>query len=190
MAEWLKAAVSKTVEGLRVLRGFKSHSFLHAHVVQLAEAFGSNPKCCRFESDREYRYTGRVMAYRVDLAICSVVVDEEQKYVETRFPDGSKVPAVPNDDPDSLSMASDLGYGENIWQMTIDHEVSHSWLAFLDGTYSKALWVVAHPEADFGDEVGQEEERVLEFQKKLIASDKRPWDHLRRPFHWYVPVSS
>lgn len=110
---------------------------------------------------------------------CAVLVDEEARYVETRFPDGSKVGSTPNDDPHTLAVARDLGYTDT-FAMSRDHEIAHSWLAHLDGKpWSRTMWRLAHPyDGDLPNdsEVAEEEMRVLEFQRTLDKAAPRPWD--------------
>jgi hypothetical protein len=111
---------------------------------------------------------------------CAVLVDESGRYVETRFPDGSKVGSTPNDDPHTLDVAADLGYGTDTWSMSRDHEVAHTWLAMLDGQpHSRTMWRLAHPyDDDLPDdaEVAEEEQRVLDFQRTIDKTGPRPWD--------------
>jgi hypothetical protein len=126
------------------------------------------------------------VAYRLDLSICSVIVDDEQEYVETRFPDGTKVPATPNGTPEAAEMVSKLGYSDE-WTMTVDHEICHCWFAYLEGHVSPALWHVAHQNSEVDEVIWAEEQEVLEHQKELSSQEKRPWDHLKRPFHWCQP---
>ena len=111
---------------------------------------------------------------------CAVLVDEQGRYVETRFPDGTKVGSTPNRDPHTLRTAAELGYGDDTFAMSRDHEISHSWLALLDGRpHSPTMWRLAHP---YGDElpddaqVAEEEARVLAFQRTLDKRAPRPWD--------------
>jgi hypothetical protein len=109
-----------------------------------------------------------------------VVVDPAQRYVETRFPDGTTVGATPNRDDHSLRIARDLGYGDDTWAMSLDHELCHSWLAQVaDQPWSPTLWRLAHPDdLDVANdvEVAEEEARVLEFQRRLDKDAPRPWD--------------
>src|SRR3954453_17160755 len=124
---------------------------------------------------------------------CAVLIDEDGRYVETRFEDGAKVGSTPNRDEHSRRVAADLGYGDDTWTMSRDHEVAHSWLEHLDGRpwsrrmwrvarrsheplppdgrpWSRTMWRLAHPyDDDLPDdaEVAEEETRVLEFQRHL-----------------------
>ncbi len=111
---------------------------------------------------------------------CTVIVDESAAYVETRFDDGSKVGSTPNSDPHSRRTALALGYGDDTWAMSRDHELAHSWLAYLDGRpWSPTMWRLAHPYGEDlpdDDQVAYEEARVLEFQRTLDKSVPRPWD--------------
>jgi hypothetical protein len=117
---------------------------------------------------------------RYEFPGCSVLVDERQRYVETRFPDGTKVGSTPNHDDHTLKVAAALGYGEDTWQMSRDHEVAHTWLAHLDGKpHSRTMWRLAHPYGDDlpdDDEVAEEEATVLAYQRTLDKGRPRPWD--------------
>jgi hypothetical protein len=123
---------------------------------------------------------------------CSVLVDEEARYVETRFDDGAKVGSTPNSDPHTLATARQLGYGEDTWAMSRDHELAHSWLALQDQIpWSRTMWRLAHPHADDlpnDAEVAEEEARVLAFQQTLDKAAPRPWDEadvpVRGPLQW------
>ena len=123
---------------------------------------------------------------------CRVFVDEEARYVEIRMDDGTKVGATPNRDATSLRIAHELGYGDDTWVMSRDHELSHTWLAHLEGRpFSPTMWRLAHPESSdvIGDvEVAEEEARVLEFQRILDKTGPRPWETSdeveRRPLEW------
>jgi hypothetical protein len=110
---------------------------------------------------------------------CRVLVDERQRYVETRFPDGTKVGSTPNGDGHTMDVAADLGYGDDTWAMSRDHEIAHTWLAYVDGVaYSPTMWRLAHPYDDDlpdDDAVAEEEQRVLDWQKALDKSAPRPW---------------
>jgi hypothetical protein len=111
---------------------------------------------------------------------CTVIIDEAARYIETRFRDGAKVGSTPNRDEHSLRLAEDLGYGNDTWMMSKDHEMAHTWLAHLAGLpWSETFWRVAHPDAEgsAGDEqVAEEEALVLEFQRRLDKRAARPWD--------------
>jgi hypothetical protein len=111
---------------------------------------------------------------------CTVIFDEAAQYVETRFDDGATVGSTPNDDPHTLRMAADLGYGTDTWTMSRDHEMAHTWLAHQAGLpWSPTFWRIAHPEAEGSigdDEVAEEEAKVLSFQRALDKQQPRPWD--------------
>ena len=109
-----------------------------------------------------------------------VIVDEEARYVESLMEDGTKVGATANCDGASVRTSQDLGYGDDTWAMSRDHELSHAWLAHLDGRpWSPTMWRLAHPHSSdvAGDtEVAEEEARVLAFQRALAKDEPRPWD--------------
>ena len=123
---------------------------------------------------------------------CEVLVDEDGRYVESRMEDGTTVGATPNGDERSLAIAAELGYGDDTWQMSRDHELSHTWLAHVEGRpWSPTMWRLAHPHSDdVADDatVAEEEARVLEFQRALDKSRPRPWETSdeveRRPLAW------
>ncbi|MCU1455496.1 MAG: hypothetical protein JWN46_3642 [Acidimicrobiales bacterium] len=106
-------------------------------------------------------------------------VDDEARYVETRFADGAEVGATPNTDPHSLQTAAALGYGQDTWAMSRDHELCHTWLSHLEGRpWSPTLWRLGHPghPAADDDAVAAEEQRVLDFQRSLDKDGPRPWE--------------
>ncbi len=111
---------------------------------------------------------------------CVVLVDQRARYVETRMEDRTKVGATPNRDDWSLRISSGLGYGDDTWAMSRDHELAHTWLAHVEGKpWSATMWRLAHPDSEevAGDaEVAEEEAMVLEFQRTLDKSHSRPWD--------------
>lgn len=123
---------------------------------------------------------------------CRVIVDEGSRYVESLMEDGAKVGATPNLDDWTLKIAAELGYGDDTWAMSRDHELSHTWLAHVEGQpWSPTMWRLAHPEStgSAGDvEVAEEEARVLEFQRALDKDRPRPWetsdDIERLPLPW------
>ena len=115
------------------------------------------------------------------LGACRVVVDDERRYLATRFPDGTEVGATPNTDPASLAMAAELGYGADTWAMSRDHELAHTWIAHVEGrSWSPTLYRLGHPSSGplvpSDDDVAHEEARVLDFQRRLDKSAPRPWD--------------
>jgi hypothetical protein len=123
---------------------------------------------------------------------CLVLVDESQRYVETRFEDGSKVGSTPNTDEHTMATAADLGYGTDTWSMSRDHELAHTWLAHQDGKdWSVTMWHLAHPDdpnRPSEDQIAYEEQRVLDFQRDLVKDEPRPWDladvPAKQPLTW------
>jgi hypothetical protein len=112
------------------------------------------------------------MSETYHFAECVVEVDDARQYLVTRFSDGTYVDATPNRDEGSLRTASELGYGDDTWAMSRDHELAHSWLAFPD--VSPMLWALAH-----GSTASRvEETTVMEFQRSLDKSAPRPWDQV------------
>ena len=82
-----------------------------------------------------------------EIRLGSVIVRvwPEDHYLETVFPDGTKVPAAPEDTDEARSLASDLGYGDDLWRMCLEHELLHTaLLQRLGYEHSPTLWEVAH----------------------------------------------
>ncbi len=126
------------------------------------------------------RPVGRLAAVQYVFPHCRVIVDEGARYVESLLEDGTKVGATPNRDDESLRLCAELGYGDDTWVMSRDHELSHTWLAHLeDRPWSPTMWRLAHPDSSevaSDVEVAAEEARVLRFQRALDKAVPRPWD--------------
>lgn len=80
------------------------------------------------------------------------------------------------DDPASVALAHELGYGGDTWAMSRDHELLHSWLAVRRGLpFSPTLWAVSRGDKHLtADAIREwEEGDVLAVQKflRLGASD-------------------
>lgn len=109
---------------------------------------------------------------------CEVWIWEPDAYLETRFQDGTKVPAAPKpDDVEQAVTAIDLGYGRRIWQMCREHELSHCLLAdWLSKPVSPVLWSVAHPGHPDNASLAEqhaEEALVLAWQRYLTTGEIR-----------------
>jgi hypothetical protein len=91
---------------------------------------------------------------------CTLTIDHADRYIETRFlEDGTTAPARPNFRPSDVRRAHELGYRGDCWQMCIDHEVMHNWVAEMAGEpHSRILWNVAHGGGNHWPEGGREEE--------------------------------
>lgn len=109
-------------------------------------------------------------------ANCYVVVDDELRTVSTHYDDGTVAYGVPHDTDAYRKTAVDLGYGDDVWAMTVDHELMHTALAEIRGEHhSGSLWAQAHkpsgfefdPTKDMPRKGREEEERLFEFQKLL-----------------------
>lgn len=120
------------------------------------------------------------MRYR--FPACVVDVDDDARWVVTRFDDGTEVHAHPNHDPESVARAAALGYHDT-WAMSRDHELAHHWLAFrAEHWASFTMWSLAHPDLHRDDAtIHQEEANVLRFQRGLDKAAVRPWEALREP---------
>jgi hypothetical protein len=91
--------------------------------------------------------------------------------VRTVFPDGGTLDATPNQDPESLRHARELGYGTDTGRMSRDHELAHTFLAVALGLdRSPTLWTTAHPGRPGGagpEQRAWEEALVFDFQRLL-----------------------
>lgn len=77
--------------------------------------------------------------------LCTVVVKHDEKWIGTIFKDGQIAHARPNYTDDDWKRCADLGYGKDIWQMNVDHELFHTATAEMAGEpYSQVLWEAAH----------------------------------------------
>jgi hypothetical protein len=100
---------------------------------------------------------------------CVFTANDADEYAETRFFDGTKVPARPEATDDYARRSIELGC-PSIWACCWQHEITHHALAELHGLrFSPALWNVAHgiqpPDTGF-----EEEAAVLELQAFLNGS--------------------
>lgn len=90
---------------------------------------------------------------------CAFEVDHADKYMQTTFEDGCFAPARPNYRVSDVERAKTLGYHGDTWQMSLDHEPLHTFVAEIVGEpYSRILWNVAHGGGLRWPEGGREEE--------------------------------
>jgi hypothetical protein len=82
--------------------------------------------------------------------------------VRTILQDGTMIVAAPN--------------GDETLQDCIDHEVGHTWLAYVMGnSYSRVMWAVAHYYYKLDAKaVAYEEDAVIRYVK-TFGSGPRPW---------------
>jgi hypothetical protein len=100
---------------------------------------------------------------------CRLEVDHADRYMETVFEDGSVAPARPNFEPSDITRAHDLGYDGDTWQMTLDHELMHTWVAEMMGQpYSVILWNVAHGGKNRWPPGGKEEEGYVTSMQRFL----------------------
>lgn len=98
---------------------------------------------------------------------CLVRIFAAERYLETVFADGTKVPAAAGDSEADVARAHALGYGGDTWAMTRDHELLHTSLAENAGlSYSPTLWALAHGEP-MPPDVQREEGLVLHVQRLI-----------------------
>jgi hypothetical protein len=126
---------------------------------------------------RRSRRVGTVVEIR--LRGCKVLVWPERRYLETRFPDGCKVPAAPNFDEASRALALEIGYGDGpdaTWNMSrFEHEILHTVVAeHLGQPFSAALWLTAHGAVGRRGVISGEEGRVLALQAFLNLGTRSP----------------
>lgn len=77
---------------------------------------------------------------------------EDGQAVVTTFDDGAEVVAGPSSDEENVARAVSLGYGDDLWRMTKEHEIIHRLLAEAEGRdQSIALWYAAHPDYEMDD---------------------------------------
>jgi hypothetical protein len=57
-----------------------------------------------------------------------VRVFNDDQYLETVFPDGSRVPAAPHDSDQYRATAVACGYGDDTWRLCREHEIAHTTL--------------------------------------------------------------
>jgi hypothetical protein len=104
----------------------------------------------------------------------TVTVDEVSRVLVSWFADGTCVTATPNHRVDDYDLAAELGYGDDTWAMSKDHELAHHWLG-----PSRVLWALAHPyepDRPSDRDIALEEAAVLDFQRGLDKNQPRPWD--------------
>jgi hypothetical protein len=87
-----------------------------------------------------------------------------QGWVETVLPDGTTIHAKPNHDSEDVARARALGYGGDVWRMTLDHDHMHVRLCHALGLReSPALRQASRGESS--ELAGVEEEMVLAAQR-------------------------
>lgn len=93
--------------------------------------------------------------------------------IVTIFSDGATVIAGDNH---NLADAERYGYETDTFQMSVDHEIAHTWIAWVTGCgFSRVLWDQAH-NVPHGVWASWEEEVVLTFQSGLDKTKPRPWE--------------
>jgi hypothetical protein len=108
-----------------------------------------------------------------------VRIFESDHYLETQFPDGTRVPAAPQDTDQYRATAMALGYGENTWRLCREHEIAHTTLMQALGLmYSPTLWAVAHGAhgqiPGSPGEMAAEEKLVLAYQEWRMLREGLP----------------
>lgn len=80
--------------------------------------------------------------------------------METVFDDGTVAGACPMwSHEESKQRARDLGYGDDLWRMTVEHEIAHTLTAELRGDpHSIILWNVSHGDGKRWPPGGKDEE--------------------------------
>lgn len=96
-------------------------------------------------------------------------IHHDKQYLETVFPNGQLVPAVP--EPNDPPFAKEIGYEDRVWEMNWHHEFIHNWLACYRGMYSYVLKYVAEGGTEPNEETGKEEAQVIAIQRALNGQD-------------------
>ena len=116
------------------------------------------------------------MLHTVNFKHCYVTIDTDNKLVSTHYADGSVAHGVPQDTDAYRATAKSLGYKDDTWLMTVEHELFHTALAESRGEHhSGSLWAQAHkplgfefdPTKDMPKKGREEEERLFEVQRLL-----------------------
>jgi hypothetical protein len=116
------------------------------------------------------RFGGRVL----QVGSAEVEIHPTEPYLETRFPDGLRVPAAPQTDAHYAEVARQCGYQgpDATWRLCVEHELSHHFLDTLAGDpWSWVLHAVARgleiPPAD----LAREESKVLAWQRYVTTGE-------------------
>jgi hypothetical protein len=112
---------------------------------------------------------------RYDFEHCYVIEIPDEHRIETHYPDGSVASGVPQDTAEYRATARALGYGDDVWAMTREHELLHTAIAELRGEqHSGALWAQAHKPDGYQFDPSKmpwrgqaEEERLFRLQRLL-----------------------
>ena len=109
-----------------------------------------------------------------EMRSCYVRYYPATRFTDTIYPDGTHVPASPEDSAYYRDMAQRLGYGADVAACCREHEILHTFLAEAQGLpYSPLLWAIAHQqEEDIPLWQRESEEAVIiEFQRYLNGAD-------------------
>lgn len=108
------------------------------------------------------------MEEKYEFNLCTVIVKHHEQWMGTIFRDGTIAHARPNFREEDFKRCRELGYGDDIWAMNVDHELFHTALAEMAGEpYSQVLWEAAHGTVEKMDmeKAWSEEDRVLKAQQ-------------------------
>jgi hypothetical protein len=125
------------------------------------------------------RFGGRVFVFPG----AEVEVSPDGRRVETRWPDGVTLVAVPHETAEYAARARALGYsgGDPAWEMCWQHEIAHHWLSWqFNHESSRVLRAVAEGREADPDLYGAEEDLVLAWQRFVTADEKTG------PLRWLV----
>lgn len=86
-----------------------------------------------------------------------------------------------------LKICEDHGYGRDWRRYSIEHDLTHHWLAdFLGEPYSEAIWLGAHgvsiPQEKWHWSLSHEEHLVNSLQRYVRTGEVDAWDWLHRKF--------
>jgi hypothetical protein len=125
---------------------------------------------------RATRLTVPLQHFGIGVTEIAVWPDCVQTIIETQ---GRKVEICAADHSDVV-LARQLGYGDNTWLMTVDHEVAHTWLAWVFGRRASPVLLNKGMGRQCDVWTAWEEENVLTFQRGLDKEKERPWERWAR----------
>lgn len=91
-------------------------------------------------------------------------------FTRTILPDGTEVPAAPQDDDSYRERAAVLGYGADTASMSREHELAHVLLSYILGLPESPALRAAANDAGPSDLTGMEEDAVMAIQRFARAA--------------------
>lgn len=123
------------------------------------------------------------------LTFCKIVIDDENRLIQTVFNDHTSYGSYPHDTKEYWELAQRLGY-KSIWDYCVEHEIAHAFVAQeVYGSPSKVLWALAHGDIATKNEILFEEELVISLQgfvrNNLLPGSSAPgfsWHKMKEKF--------